>query len=152
MQKEHVVAIKTVRGDQKAECDLICDSINDFLQLRFGHKKRHAYLHGDGNKIVAYTVKFDLYLRYMYEPDTLTIARIGFTPKQKGYGTALLKVILGMSHKLPIKRVTIEQAGPEGEAFARAFGFTQYYNERNWEISIGGLERSLAGREPAPLR
>jgi hypothetical protein len=136
---------ENVERTEEDACQLLCDGINDFLQPRFGHKKRHAYVHADRNKIVAYTVKFDLYLRYLYEPDTLTIARIGFTPKQKGHGTALLKVILNMSEALHIKRVTIEQAGSEGEAFARAFGFTEYY-KLNWEISIADLKSSLAKR------
>lgn len=130
-------------------CQLFCGGLNDFLQSRFGHKKRHAYVQVPC--IVARTARFDLYFRYNRETSTLTIARINFTPKQKGHGTALLKLILGMSEPLQIGRVTLEQTGVEGEAFARAFGFTQYYNDRNWEISIPDLETSLAKREAVPL-
>ncbi len=117
------------------------NEVNSYLMKRYGYKRPPAITCWD-EKIEAVRKKFNLYLRFKNDPETLTIARMYFLKTRSGNGTSLLRFLTEHAADYDYKKIRLEATNNNSAAFAMRYGFSRI-GKKDWIIEVEVLKNVL---------
>jgi len=117
--------------------------IDRYLMERFKYRRSLVYLTVDNVIATRRNSRIDLYLRIrkvksLFPPDSLIIARLGFSKGRIGHGTHFLRFLTGIALKYEFRYLGIECANTKSCAFAKKLGFNSIDDE-NYSTTVNNL-------------
>jgi hypothetical protein len=129
------------------------DDINNYIQVRFGYKRRCTIISILGHTVMVNQKRVDLYLRLLprgeWPSNSLVVARIGFSRERVGHGTHFLVFLVQLSEKYGYTEIGIENTheGENIQNFVRKHGFQHFKGNNHWIVSV----KTLSERLTAPV-
>lgn len=117
------------------------NELNSYLMKRYGYKRPPAVICGE-DKVQARRKKFDLYLRFKVDHETLTVARMYFLKTRSGNGTSLMRFLAEQAADYDYNKIRIEAANKNSASFAMRYGFSRI-GRNDWIIELEVLKSVL---------
>jgi len=125
------------------EYEEIRKEIDSYLMKRFKYRHSLVYLTPDNVVTTRRNSQVDLYLRIrwvksLFPPDCLIIARIGFSKERAGNGTHFVRFLSETALKYGFKHIGIESTNEKSRSFAQKLGFHSI-DRSNYAVAVEKL-------------
>ena len=127
-------------------------ALEKFLRTRFKYKTQLT-IKCLGSNIAVSRHSVELYLRfkpkhYSHVVDRpIVIAKMYFSQRKKGHGTALLNFLIDLADEFDLGSVVLESTNTASTEFAKKRGFIRHPTMRNtWQVSIENLSSFLTSK------